>query len=166
MAQAPALSSEISRIVDELQREHEGDPWHGSPLKAILQGIDAQRAAARPLADAHSIWELVLHVTSWKNETARRIRGAVACMPIEGDWPETGSATEDRWQQAIARLEAAHKDLIAAVKAFPDDKLYEPTNDTRSAPLGTGVSHYVLLHGIVQHDVYHAGQIALLKKAR
>jgi len=87
-------------------------------------------------------------------------------MPIEGDWPETGSATEDRWQQAIARLEAAHKDLIAAVKAFPDDKLYEPTNDTRSAPLGTGVSHYVLLHGIVQHDVYHAGQIALLKKAR
>ena len=166
MAQAPALSSEISRIVDELQREHDGDPWHGSPLKAILQGIDAQRAAARPLADAHSIWEIVLHMTSWKNETTRRIRGAVACMPIEGDWPEAGLPAEDGWQQAIGRLEAAHEDLIAAVKAFPDTKLYEPTNDTRSAPLGTGVSHYVLLHGIVQHDVYHAGQIALLKKAR
>jgi uncharacterized damage-inducible protein DinB len=165
MAQAPALSSEISRIVDELQREHDGDPWHGSPLKAILQGIDAQRAAARPLADAHSIWEIVLHMTSWKNETARRIRGAVACMPIEGDWPEAGSRTEDRWQQAIGRLEAAHEDLIAVVKTLPDAKLYEPTNDTRSGPLGTGVSHYVLLHGIVQHDVYHAGQIALLKKA-
>ncbi len=118
MAQAPALSSEISRIVDELQREHDGDPWHGSPLKAILQGIDAQRAAARPLADAHSIWEIVLHMTSWKNETARRIRGAVACMPIEGDWPEAGLPTEDRWQQAIGRLEAAHEDLIAAVKAL------------------------------------------------
>jgi uncharacterized damage-inducible protein DinB len=166
MAQAPALSSEISRIVDELQREHDGDPWHGSPLKAILQGIDAQRAAARPLADAHSIWEIVLHMTSWKNETTRRIRGAVACMPIEGDWPEAGLPTEDGWQQAIGRLEAAHEDLIAAVKAFADTKLYEPTNDTRSAPLGTGVSHYVLLHGIVQHDVYHTGQIALLKKAR
>jgi uncharacterized damage-inducible protein DinB len=165
MAHAVALSAEISRIIDELQREHEGDPWHGSPLNAILEGIDAARAAARPIPAAHSIWELVLHMTSWKNETARRIRGAVACMPIEGDWPEVGDLTEERWQAARERLEAAHADLVAAVKALPEAKLYEPTNDTRSAPLGTGVSHYVLLHGIVQHDVYHAGQISLLKKA-
>ncbi len=67
-------------------------------------------------------------------------------------------------EEAIARLEAAHQALIAAVKALPEAKLYEPTNDTRSGPLGTGVPYYVLLHGIVQHDVYHAGQIALLKK--
>jgi len=160
------MAPEAERLVDQLRRAHDGDPWHGSPIKDVLRGITHEQAARRPPNGAHSIWELVLHMTSWKNETARRIRGAVACMPIEGDWPETGSATEDRWQQAIARLEAAHKDLIAAVKAFPDGKLYEPTNDTRSAPLGTGVSHYVLLHGIVQHDVYHAGQIALLKKAR
>ncbi len=166
MAQAPALSSEISRIVDELQREHEGDPWHGSPLKAILQGIDAQRAAARPLADAHSIWELVLHMTSWKNETARRIRGAVACMPIEGDWP-------DDWIGDRRPLAASERATRSRAQGFdrrrqgvPRRQALQPTNDTRSAPLGTGVSHYVLLHGIVQHDVYHAGQIALLKKAR
>jgi uncharacterized damage-inducible protein DinB len=166
MSVSPELATEVARIVDELQREHDGDPWHGSPLTAILEGIDAERAAARPIADGHSIWELVLHMTGWKNETARRLRGAVACMPIEGDWPEVGAPTAARWQAAIDALQASHEDLIAAVRALPDAKLYEPTNDTRSGPLGTGVSHYVLLHGIVQHDVYHAGQIALLKKAR
>jgi uncharacterized damage-inducible protein DinB len=166
MSVSPELATEITRIVDQLQREHDGDPWHGSPLTAILEGIDAARATARPIAEGHSIWELVLHMTSWKNETARRLRGAVACMPIEGDWPEVGAPTPERWQAAVDTLQASHEDLIAAVRALPDAKLYEPTNDTRSGPLGTGVSHYVLLHGIVQHDVYHAGQIALLKKAR
>lgn len=157
--------TEIARIVDQLEREHDGDPWHGSPLEAILEGIDAAAAAARPIPTAHSIWELVLHMTGWKNEAARRLAGAVACMPVEGDWPDVGEPTEARWKEAIARLESAHQALIAAVKTLPEDKLYEPTNDTRSGPLGTGVSYYVLLHGIVQHDVYHAGQIALLKKA-
>jgi hypothetical protein len=165
MAQISELTNEITRIVDELQREHNGDPWHGSPLVAILEGIDAAHAIQRPIPDAHCIWELVLHMTSWKKETARRLRGAVACMPIEGDWPEVGAPTDARWREAIAQLEAAHEELINTVKTLPDAKLYEPTNDKRSGPLGTGVSHYVLLHGIVQHDVYHAGQIALLKKA-
>ncbi len=157
--------TEIARIVDQLQREYDGDPWHGSPLEAILEGVDAARAAARPIPSAHSIWELVLHMTGWKNETARRLTGAVACMPIEGDWPDVGKPTAERWQAALTRLQSAHNELIAAVKALPESRLYEATNDTRSGPLGTGVSYYVLLHGIVQHDVYHAGQIALLKKA-
>jgi uncharacterized damage-inducible protein DinB len=157
--------SEITRIIDQLEREHRGDPWHGSPLVAILEGIDARRAAARPIPGAHSIWELVLHMIGWKNETARRLAGAVACMPVEGDWSDVGEPTEARWQETRARLDSAQKALIAAVTALPEAKLYEPTNDTRSEPLGTGVSYYVLLHGIVQHDVYHAGQIALLKKA-
>jgi uncharacterized damage-inducible protein DinB len=159
------IMTENARIVDQLQREHEGDPWHGSPLEAILEGVGAARAAARPIPGAHSIWELVLHMISWKNETARRLSGAVACMPLEGDWPDVGKPTEERWQAALAGLQSAHDGLVAAVKALPESRLYEPTNDTRSGPLGTGVSYYVLLHGIVQHDVYHAGQISLLKKA-
>jgi uncharacterized damage-inducible protein DinB len=160
---APA-TAEIARIVDQLEREHEGDPWHGSPLSAILAGIDASRAAAHPVAGGHSIWELVLHMIGWKNETTRRLQGGVAAMPLEGDWPDVGEPTDERWKDALQRLDAAQAALIAAVKALPVAKLYEPTNDKRSGPLGTGVSYYVLLHGIVQHDVYHAGQISLLKK--
>ena len=65
----------------------------------------------------------------------------------------------------MKKLEAAHSRLIAMIRQIPESRLFEATNDPRSRPLGTGVSYYVLLHGIVQHDVYHSGQIALLKKA-
>jgi uncharacterized damage-inducible protein DinB len=157
--------SEIHRIIDQLEREHEGDPWHGSPLSDILQGIDAVTAARRPLPGAHSIWELVLHMTGWKNEVRKRLGGAPAGEPAEGDWPDVGEPTDTRWRAALEALEAAHRNLIAAVRLLPEPKLFDPTNDPRDRPLGVGVTHYVLLHGIVQHDVYHSGQIALLKKA-
>jgi len=156
--------SEIERIVDQLEREHSGDPWHGSPLKQILKGISAEQAAARPLKGAHSIWELVLHVTAWKNETRRRLGGAPAGEPAEGDWPTVGVISTARWREAVKRLERAHDELIAAIRTLPEEKLFEPTRDPRNREMGAGVSHYVLLHGIVQHDVYHSGQIALLKK--
>ena len=156
--------NEIERIVDQLEREHSGDPWHGSPLSAILEGITAQQAAAMPLASAHSIWELVLHMTGWKNEVRRRLSGAPAGDPEGGDWPAVGEQSDEAWRTAVARLDKAHQDLVAAIRTLPESKLHEPTNDARDRPLGTGVSYYVLLHGIVQHDVYHAGQIAILKK--
>jgi uncharacterized damage-inducible protein DinB len=156
--------SEISRIIDQLAREHDGDPWHGSPLLTILEGVTASQAGARPIADAHSIWELVLHVTAWKNEVRRRLSGAPAAEPEEGDWPEAGEPTVERWRDARDGLQRAHEALVAAVSTLPDAQLYEATNDPRDRPLGAGVSYYVLLHGVVQHDVYHAGQIAIVKK--
>ena len=157
--------SEITRIIDELHREHDGDPWHGSPLLTILDGVSADQAAQKPLEGGHSIWELVLHMTGWKLEVAKRARGGPATDPEDGDWPDVGEPTPARWKEALARLGEAHRQLIATIQALPESKLYESTNDPRNRPLGTGVSYYVLLHGIVQHDVYHAGQIALLKKA-
>jgi uncharacterized damage-inducible protein DinB len=157
--------SEIDRIIDELQREHGGDPWHGSPLLGILEGVTADQAAAKPLPGAHSIWELVLHIIGWKGEVRRRLSGAPAGDPEEGDWPAIGAPTAERWDDARARLQKAHEALLAAVRQVPEPRLYEATNDPRNPPLGTGVSYYILLHGIVQHDVYHSGQIALLKKA-
>ena len=158
--------SEIARIIDQLQREHDGDPWHGSPLKDILDDVDTAQAARKPLPDAHSIWELVLHMTGWKQELAKRVGGGAASEPPDGDWPEVGEPTDARWTQALANLETAHRTLIRAIEALPEQTLNEPTNDPRNRPLGAGVSYYVLLHGAVQHDVYHTGQIALLKKAR
>jgi uncharacterized damage-inducible protein DinB len=158
--------NEIARIVDQLEREHAGDPWHGSPLSAILDGVTWQQAASKPLADAHSIWELVLHMTGWKNETRRRLSGAPAGEPENGDWPAVGQTSAERWTEAIEHLELAHRLLVSAVKDFPEADLYVPTNDARNRELGVGVTYYELLHGIVQHDAYHAGQIAILKKGR
>jgi uncharacterized damage-inducible protein DinB len=158
------MANEIDRIVDELQREHEGDPWHGSPLRTLLAGVTNEVAAAHPMRNVHSIWEIVLHMTAWKNEVRRRLSGAAAAEPEEGDWPEVPAPTPDAWSAALAGLEAAHAALVAAIRQVPEATLFEPTNDPRNRETGAGVSHYVLLHGIVQHDVYHAGQIALVRK--
>ena len=157
--------SEIDRIVDELEREHAGDAWHGSSVRHILDGITAEQAAARPVPNAHRIWEIVLHMTAWKNEVRRRLSGAPASDPQEGDWPIVGDTTPQHWKAALEGLHSAHAALVADIRSLPEARLYEPTNDPRDRPMGTGVSYYVLLHGIVQHDAYHAGQIAILKKA-
>ena len=156
--------SEILRIIDELNREHQGDPWHGSPLRTILTGITHEQAAARPLPGGHSIWELVLHIAAWKGEVRRRLGGAPAGEPREGDWPNVGEPTGERWRTALDRLETVHRELVDAVQDLPEQMLFAPTNDPRDRASGAGVPYYVLLHGIVQHDVYHSGQIALLKK--
>lgn len=156
--------NEIARIVDQLEREHAGDPWHGAPLSEILRGITWAQAAAKPLPHAHSIWEIVLHMTGWKNEARRRLSGAPAGEPDAGDWPAVGEPTHARWTAALENLELAHRLLVSAVKDFPEAELYTPSNDSRDRELGVGVTYYELLHGIVQHDVYHAGQIAILKK--
>jgi uncharacterized damage-inducible protein DinB len=155
---------EIDRIVDQLRREYDGDPWHGSPLLSILDGVTAAQAAARPVPGAHSIWEIVLHLTAWKGEVRRRLTGAPAGEPEEGDWPDVGQPSDERWTEARARLQNAQDQLIAAIDELPESRLFEPTNDQRDRPLGTSVTHYELLHGLVQHDVYHAGQIAIVKK--
>ena len=155
---------EVTRIVDQLEREHSGDPWHGSPLSQILEGVTHAQAAKKPIASAHSIWELVLHMAAWKNEVRHRLSGAPAGEPREGDWPAVGDLSERSWQNAREQLELAHRLLVSAVRDLPETKLFEPTNDTRDRATGTGVTYYELLHGIVQHDVYHSGQIAVLKK--
>ena len=159
------VASEIERIVDQLRREHEGDPWHGSPLRTILHGITHTHAAAKPIAAGHSIWELVLHITAWKGEVRRRLSGAPAGEPQEGDWPAVGDPTPERWRAALERLESVHRDLLSGIRTLPEQQLFSPSNDLRDRETGAGVSYYVLLHGVVQHDVYHSGQIALLKKA-
>ena len=158
------MATEIERIVDQLEREHEGDPWHGSPLRVLLEGVGPEVAAAHPMRHVHSVWEIVLHMTAWKNEVRRRLMGAPAGEPQEGDWPEVPAPTSDAWKAARERLEEAHRALISTIQTLPEAKLFEPTNDPRNRETGSGVSYYVLLHGIVQHDVYHSGQIALVRK--
>ena len=158
------MTSESRRLVDQFQRAHDGDPWHGSPVMAILDGVTHEQAARRPPNGAHSIWALVLHMTGWRNEVTRRATGEPAGEPAGGDYPDVGEPTAARWAAALAALDASHANLVAVVQGMSDADLLKPSNDRRNRPLGTGVSYYELLHGIVQHDAYHAGQIAILKR--
>ena len=156
--------SEVLRLIDQFKRAHDGDPWHGSPVKDLLAGVTAAQAAAAPPNGAHSIWALVLHMTAWRNEVAARAMGKPSGNPAEGDWPQVGDPAPERWAAALAALDASHENLATVVGRLAEARLLEPTNDPRNPATGTGVSYYELLHGIVQHDAYHAGQIAVLKR--
>jgi uncharacterized damage-inducible protein DinB len=151
--------SEIQRIVDQLRRAFERDAWHGPAVRELLAGVTADRAAAKPLAHAHSIWEIVLHISTWENIVRRRLRGEVINdLPAEEDWPAVRDASEAAWRKALQDLEQANQALREAIA---------PLDETRLAESVPGKSHsvYVMLHGLIQHDLYHAGQIAVLKKA-
>jgi len=156
--------SESLRIADELSREHDGDPWHGSSLSSILRGVTAAQAAAHVVPHVHTVWQVVLHMTAWKQEVRRRLSGAPAGEPEGGDWPEVGATTPEHWRETLQRLDDAQAALVAAVRALPEAALHERTRDGRDPSTGAGVTNYVLLHGLAQHDAYHAGQIALLVK--
>src|SRR5262245_31359123 len=156
---------EIDRIVDEVQRSFDGDPWHGPSIKRVLEGVTLTEAIRRPLP-AHTIWELVLHVTVWVEEVARRLQCSVPAEPPEGDWPPLGEIGDSAWDTTMRRLAAAHAALVEAIRRFPESRLDEIVGEgERVAAIGNGVTFSVMLHGVAQHTAYHAGQMALLRKA-
>jgi uncharacterized damage-inducible protein DinB len=155
---------ERERLAQEIRDAYDGDPWHGSPITAILEGIDAAQAAARPIPDAHTIWELVLHMTGWCREVARRVEGGKPGEPAGGDWPDVEDTSKAAWLAARRDLGAAHDELRKVLKGLGDDAIMAPPTVPRDRAAGTGTSIYRLVHGLVQHDAYHAGQIALLSK--
>jgi hypothetical protein len=158
------MSAELERIVDQLTREFGGDPWHGPSLKDVLKGVTAAEAARKPAHAPHSIWELVLHMTGWKREVAARLRGREAGEPAAGDWPAPGEPSDARWRAAQTDLSRAHAEVIEAVRAVPPRRLHQPVKDFRDRRLGTGLTVYQTIYGLIQHDAYHTGQAAMLKK--
>ncbi len=132
--------TEIERILDQLKRAYEGNAWYGPSLREVLAGITAEQARARPLHNAHSIWELVHHIAVWENVGRRRLTGDRAAIDISSpeDWPPADDTDDAAWEQAKAALDRGHQALVTV---------------------------YITLHGVIQHDLYHAGQIAMLKKA-
>jgi uncharacterized damage-inducible protein DinB len=157
--------AEVDRILDQLQRAFDGDAWYGPSLGDALDGVNARLAVHRPIADGHNIAEIVRHVTVWTREIARRLRTGVAEDLEEADWTETNAVTDDEWAAMLDALDAAQGALVNEMKGLTDADLERMIGDVRDRAQGTGISRYVMLHGLVQHHIYHAGQIALLRKA-
>ena len=151
---------EIERILDQLKRAYEGNAWHGPSVREVLSDVTAEQAAARPLAGAHSIWELAHHIAVWEKAGLRRLEGDRAQINISSpeDWPPANDTSEEAWEQAKTSLDRGHRALCDAIAHVPESRLDEPILEGMSTV-------YVTLHGIIQHDLYHAGQIAILKKA-
>jgi len=153
--------SETARLADQIRRAFDGEAWHGDSLIEILQGVDAAMAAAHPIKNAHSIWELVLHIAAWDGAALKRTGGAAIELSDEQNFPPVKDVSATAWRQAIEHAKRTHNELAQAVAAFPDVRLAEQVP-------GKTESYYnffYLFSGIVQHELYHAGQIALLKKA-
>ena len=133
--------------------------WHGPALADLLDGVTAEQAAAHPIPGAHSIWELVLHATAWTEIARERLAGSAKADPTaEEDWPPVRDTSADAWRAAIERLKEAHRDLAGEVATLDDATLIGRVPGKDHAVI-------VMFHGIVEHDAYHGGQIAILKKA-
>lgn len=150
--------SEAAHIADQLRRAFDGNAWHGPALLELLEGVDAATAAAKPRPNIHSIWELVLHVAVWDVAASRRLTGEKYQPTGLANFPLVPMPPSERaWRRAVADAKRTHDALVKKVGALPDSRLRDPVPGKRY-----DFSH--MLHGVVQHELYHAGQIAILKK--
>jgi len=153
--------TESFRLADQIRRAFEGNAWHGDSVLELLAGVNARTAAARPIKNAHTIWEILLHIAAWDDAVRRRIGGTAVTLTDAQNFPPVKDTSEAAWSQAIDSTKNTHHELIKAVASFPDSRLGE------QVPGKTQNYHnfFYMFSGIVQHELYHAGQIALLKKA-
>src|SRR5438128_6820776 len=141
------------RLLDQLNRAFGGEAWHGPALRNLLDGVTDEQAKARPIRGAHSILELVVHIGTWNDVVARRVSGTVVESDTVDDWADISKIS---WKGAIEKLERAQSRLTDAVARLGTDDLEQPV-------AGAERSKFSEIAGVLQHTVYHSGQIALLK---
>jgi len=152
----------VSVLLLDIDQGYDRKSWHGPVLRGSLRGVPAEQAAWRPAPDRHNIWELAVHAAYWKYSVLRRLRrGDEVRFPLKGsNWfprPE-GDADERAWQADLQLLGAMHRDLRHGVAALSDAAL-------ETIPEGSKTRVIDLVLGVARHDIYHAGQIQLLKRS-
>ena len=152
--------SQARSFADQLERAFRGGAWHGPAVSEALAGVDAAAAAAHAVPGAHSIWEIVHHLTVWNEVPRRRLGGErIENLPADADWPPVADTSEAAWRAALAALEEAHAALYARVLDLADDQLDDPV-------VGSDPTVRGMLLGVLQHNGYHAGQIVILRRAQ
>ena len=147
------------QLADHILRALAGPTWHGPALEEVLEDVGAGEAAARPIAGAHSIWELVLHAAAWARISEARLAGEAPGEPSpEEDWPPLPEPTASSWTAAVDELRQSYRALAEAVRELDEARL-AATLPGRDHPV------WAMLHGVAEHAAYHGGQIVLLKKA-
>ena len=149
--------SEAARIADQLHRAFHGEAWHGPAVLELLNDVDAITAAAKPLRHVHSIWELLLHVAAWDGAALVRLGEKKCQLTGDDNFPLVTMPTEAAWRKAVATATRTHDLLVKTVAGLPDSRLQDRVPGKR-------YNFYHLLHGVAQHELYHAGQMAVLKK--
>jgi len=153
------MHAELNRLNAQLGKALEGDAWHGPSVLETLEGVTVEQAAAHPIAGAHSIWELVLHLCGAYDLVLRRLGGDGRQLTESEDWPSVPEARAENWSDSVRVLKQLNEDLREVIRSFPAEDL-----DQLLVPEAPYTA-YTQFIGITQHNLYHAGQIALLKKA-
>ncbi len=154
---------QISLLLDLIDQAFDHRGWHGANLRGSIRGLSLEDAVWRPAPGRHNIWEIVVHATYWKYVVRRRILSeARGSFPLEGsNWfvRPTGKPNDEDWKRDVKLLSETHRSMRAAVSTLRDQ-------DLNVKPKGSKVSNLALIEGIASHDLYHAGQIQLLKRLR
>jgi DinB superfamily len=159
----PQVASDIALLLNILDQAYNKPSWHGTNLRGSIRRVAPAQAAWRPGTGRHNIWEIVVHAAYWKYAAARRFTGGSrGSFPLKGsNWfsrpVEPGSSIEKAWRDDLGLLDDMHDTLRATVVALS-------AKDLSRTPPGKKVSNFALLSGIAAHDLYHAGQIQLLKR--
>ena len=140
-------NAEARRIATQLNRAVNGPAWHGPSLAAAIRGVSPQQAAKRPLRGVHSIWELALHANAWMDIVRQRVEGNPPRVTMAMNWPAVTKTSPREWRRVADDMRRSASRLARTIRSQKDDAL-----------------PYLALHGVVQHTIYHAGQIAILKK--
>ena len=155
------MSPRVALLLRQVDEGYERSAWHGPNLRAALRGVSWEEAARRPAPGRHNVWELAVHAAYWKYAARRRLTGGRrGSFELSGsNWfarPEPGAASEKAWRADLAMLDREHRALREAVAAVSDEAL-------DGKPPGSRRTREGLIYGVVAHDVYHAGQIQLVK---
>jgi uncharacterized damage-inducible protein DinB len=156
--------NEPARLAHVLRTSWDGDAWYGPSAARVLATLHAGRASGRVRPDVHTAWELALHVGAWLDEVRSLLGGAPPRFEMGFDWPDAGEPTEERWREAVAALGEAHEACARAIEELPAERLLERVGPPDEVAAGKGITIHELLVGVIQHDAYHLGQIALLAK--
>lgn len=151
--------SEVERIVSHYDGVLAGNAWHGDPIWPMLESISAREAAARPVAGVHTIWELVMHMIFWEDVAAKRLTGLRAGLVEELNFPAMPPATEENWRKTLDEFRASNRKFRDNLAKLEPAQLNEMTAAGKRTFCGEA-------HGVIEHHVYHLGQIAILRKAQ
>src|SRR5947209_10173800 len=143
----------IERLLEQLNAAYGGPAWHGPALRELLEGVTDAQAKARPVANAHSILEIVVHVRTWMDAASERMAGSQRELTTEEDWSDVATSS---WPAVVEELDRAESRVCDAVARLRSEQLDELV-------AGKRYSHYAIVHGVIQHNIYHVGQIPMLK---
>ncbi|QJD95613.1 DinB family protein [Mucilaginibacter robiniae] len=153
METAQQLQFELSNVFD-------GQPWYGTNINRLIGQVSWQTAYAKTSNGENSIAQIILHMIGYTEEVISRLQGNPAGVPARGDWPDAGLPGEQNWQELVVELSRANDNLMHAMQALQPSQWEQLINDQRGSEPVT--SYKELIRGFIQHQIYHAGQIAIL----